>query len=270
MLGVRNVQTDGNLVLYKTQNYNAIWFTSTSNYRNYAPFKFVIQEDGNMVLYDKDGTARWNSGTVQKPKGFAEDKKEKTVWWKVELRLQTDGNLVLYREDGKVLWSSGTQGRKDVGGAGHASLTGGVNSADGALLKEDSHGKEASHASTQENFRQDAREEGEARRQDDERSGEAAELEVNERGVGYMGGVAAADEDSAITYGADTLSSFPKAGEEALGLKLHTQLAHEARQAAKRERRDQKRSSHRSVDRSVDKLKASRPNAIQEVIDSLV
>jgi len=260
MLGVCNVQTDGNLVLYKTQNYNAIWSTSTSKFRNFAPFKFVIQEDGNLVLYDKDGTARWNSGTVQKPKEVAKDKKDKTVRWKVELRLQTDGNLVLYREDGKVLWSSGTHGRKDVGGAEHASLTGGVNSADGALLKEDLHG------SAQENFRQGAREEGEAKRQDDERSGEAAEHEVNERGVGYMGGVGAADEDSAITYGADPLSSFPEAGKEASGLKLHTQLAHEARQAVKRERRDQKRSSHRSVD----KLKASRPSAIQDVIDSLV
>jgi hypothetical protein len=139
------LQDDGNAVIYRTDNYAALWQTRTSGLSQYQPFKFVVQEDGNLVLYDKDGKARWDSGTAQAPKEVKEEKKKgkdkkkgggevKKVPWKVELKLQNDGNLVLYREDGKVLWTSGVTGysddytngysNKEIGGTDDTVLTG--------------------------------------------------------------------------------------------------------------------------------------------------
>ena len=45
---VSSVQGDGNLVLYKTDHYGWIWATHTSHYRNYGPFKFVVQDGGKV------------------------------------------------------------------------------------------------------------------------------------------------------------------------------------------------------------------------------
>jgi hypothetical protein len=59
-------------------------------------FTFVHQADGNVVLYDDQGTALWSNGTV----GLDSDL----------LLMQDDGNLVLYATDGSPLWSSDTFG----------------------------------------------------------------------------------------------------------------------------------------------------------------
>jgi hypothetical protein len=65
-----------------------------SNNNNY---RFVMQHDGNLVLYEKGGKALWSSETnniaIQR------------------CIMQTDGNLVLYRYDGKAVWSSKTDGK---------------------------------------------------------------------------------------------------------------------------------------------------------------
>jgi len=296
------MQSDGNLVLFKTRHYHWIWGTHTSHYRNYAPFKFVVQEDGNMVLYDKDGKSRWDSKTQQEPKEVeveekkkGDKKKEKTtkkVPWKVELTLQDDGNLVLYREDKKVLWSSKTAGRKDVDGADHASLTGGKAT---AVLKRDS--AESRHG----DLKMSDREDEAAKRENDERlnTEKAAEAEEEEasktRDVDYqpkesaeddeaeerggnMGGADAADEKQ-ITYGADPLSSMPDADETVSGSKLHTQSAGEAqhqlpvmeRQAEGERRKGLRgRSEHRQVKKLEANSEAFGRNPIQQVIDSLV
>jgi len=296
------MQSDGNLVLFKTRHYHWIWGTHTSHYRNYAPFKFVVQEDGNMVLYDKDGKSRWDSKTQQEPKEVeveekkkGDKKKEKTtkkVPWKVELTLQDDGNLVLYREDKKVLWSSKTAGRKDVDGADHASLTGGKAT---AVLKRDS--AESRHG----DLKMSDREDEAAKRENDERlnAEKAAEAEEEEasktRDVDYqpkesaeddeaeerggnMGGADAADEKQ-ITYGADPLSSMPDADETVSGSKLHTQSAGEAqhqlpvmeRQAEGERRKGLRgRSEHRQVKKLEANSEAFGRNPIQQVIDSLV
>lgn len=64
---------------------------------NNGMYKFVMQHDGNLVLYNQVGKALWASGTHN-----------------VAIRrciMQTDGNLVLYRYDGKPAWNSGTHGK---------------------------------------------------------------------------------------------------------------------------------------------------------------
>lgn len=54
------MQRDGNVVAY-TANNQAVWSTNT---RGSGANRFVVQDDGNLVLYAA-GTARWASNTVQ-------------------------------------------------------------------------------------------------------------------------------------------------------------------------------------------------------------
>lgn len=55
-------------------------------------FRFVMQADGNVVLYGPSG-ALWSTNTVGKPAR--------------ELRMQNDGTLVLYDQNSQVIWASG-------------------------------------------------------------------------------------------------------------------------------------------------------------------
>ena len=71
------LQSDGYVVIYDTTTGEPIWRTPNSNSGN----KFIVQIDGNLVLYDKNGVTVWSTGTV----GFPYS----------ELVLQDDGNLVL-------------------------------------------------------------------------------------------------------------------------------------------------------------------------------
>lgn len=58
-------------------------------------YQLIMQNDGNLVIYDKAGNARWSSKT---PIGAA-----------ARLIMQNDGNAVVYRNSNNaVLWSSGT------------------------------------------------------------------------------------------------------------------------------------------------------------------
>jgi len=58
--------------------------------------RLTMQSDGNLVLYNKNGKALWNSGTA----GNAGDR----------LEVQTDGNLVVYKGNA-VKWASHSNGR---------------------------------------------------------------------------------------------------------------------------------------------------------------
>ncbi|MFE7835839.1 hypothetical protein ACFU53_07155 [Streptomyces sp. NPDC057474] len=55
----------------------------------------TLQGDGNLVIYDRNGTPRWQSGTVGRG--------AKTVF-------QADGNLVVYTSDMTTAWSTRTDG----------------------------------------------------------------------------------------------------------------------------------------------------------------
>jgi hypothetical protein len=61
--------------------------------------KQVMQGDGNLVLYDANGTPTWNTQTSGVGIG---------PW---EVVMQTDGNLVLYATNG-YSWASNTSGQK--------------------------------------------------------------------------------------------------------------------------------------------------------------
>jgi hypothetical protein len=56
--------------------------------------KFIMQFDGNLVIYNAAGVAVWNSYT------YGHDGQG------AFLRLQDDGNLVIYFPNGSVLWES--------------------------------------------------------------------------------------------------------------------------------------------------------------------
>ncbi|MEU4659681.1 protein kinase [Streptomyces sp. NPDC023723] len=59
--------------------------------------KLIMQPDGNLVVYDEQGAARWASKTSG------------TGIWAV---FQEDGNLVLYGSDAKPVWASRTPGHQ--------------------------------------------------------------------------------------------------------------------------------------------------------------
>ena len=68
----------------------------------YSPgedLQLIMQDDGNLVLYDGAGKALWASGTARHPGADAV--------------MQADGNLVVYDSTGHPLWASGTS--KDHG-----------------------------------------------------------------------------------------------------------------------------------------------------------
>jgi hypothetical protein len=98
-----DMQSDGNLVLYKEPEHRPIWHTDTVGR---GGFRANLQHDGNFVLYTESSVPIWNSRTFSS-KNF--------------LMLQDDGNLVIYEKDFNALsvplhkyaqWSTGTAGMK--------------------------------------------------------------------------------------------------------------------------------------------------------------
>jgi hypothetical protein len=80
------MQVDGNLVLY--QNGTARWATGT---HNHPGAKVIMQTDGNLVVYDANGTTPlWSSKTY----GSAADR----------LVLYDNGDLVLLDPDNTIIW----------------------------------------------------------------------------------------------------------------------------------------------------------------------
>lgn len=106
------LQDDGNLVVYSSSG-SPLWATyslqsslldgeslagSWSQYLT-APnrgYQFVMQADGNLVLYNNSGHPLWASNTEGNPGAY--------------LAMQPDGNLVVYSLTEHALWSSGTAG----------------------------------------------------------------------------------------------------------------------------------------------------------------
>ena len=88
------MQNDGNLVLYGPSG-RALWATSfrTGSWRSQE--YVIFQADGNLVTYG-GGRAIWSSGTPGSGARFV---------------VQNDGNLVIYNGSNRAVWSSGTAGR---------------------------------------------------------------------------------------------------------------------------------------------------------------
>jgi hypothetical protein len=87
------LQADGNLVLYGAGDAPrpVLW---ASNTERQPVERAVLQQDGNFVVYRRDGTPAWASGTEGHPRS--------------RLVLQDDGNLVVYDCAGRPLWATAT------------------------------------------------------------------------------------------------------------------------------------------------------------------
>ena len=79
------MQNDGDLALYQTYGGAStlsspalLWHTNTSVSESY----YVVQPDGNLVVYSPTGTVQWASGSSSP--------------WVFGLCIQDDGNVVLY------------------------------------------------------------------------------------------------------------------------------------------------------------------------------
>jgi hypothetical protein len=98
------MQEDGNAVLYD-RNSKPLWSTNTGGL--ITPRDFTMQTDGNLVLYSTDGTAQWASNTSGNPGAF--------------FNIQDDGNLVVYRAGSKTetadnaLWAAGSNDPSNLG-----------------------------------------------------------------------------------------------------------------------------------------------------------
>ena len=80
-------QADGNLVLYDDIDRTAPWAANTGGA---SPGHLTLQGDGNLVVYDAQGTVRFATNTAGNPNA--------------RLVLQNDGNLVIYRSNGQPAW----------------------------------------------------------------------------------------------------------------------------------------------------------------------
>jgi hypothetical protein len=93
------MQFDGNVVLLYGNGAPppVVWATHTNGI---TPGEFIMQTDGNLVLYDSSGQAHWDSNTWGNPGAF--------------LNVQNDGNVVVYRAGSttetanNALWEAGS------------------------------------------------------------------------------------------------------------------------------------------------------------------
>ncbi|KAK4185373.1 bulb-type lectin domain-containing protein [Podospora australis] len=84
-------QGDGKLAVYRDGT--CIWQSTAEQVPN--PKSLVMQEDGNLVIYDQAGKATWHTDTADSSPGAHHI-----------LCVQNDGNLVLYK--GEPIWSTNT------------------------------------------------------------------------------------------------------------------------------------------------------------------
>lgn len=110
------MQTDGNLVLYRSGGY-PLWASGTR-----GTDSLWMQTDGNAVIYNQNGSAVWNSNswygsinatyygsdTLSTNAGYGLNTYLRSAHWYYWLLLQSDGNLVLYTVGYAVLWKSNT------------------------------------------------------------------------------------------------------------------------------------------------------------------
>jgi hypothetical protein len=102
------LQGDGNVVLRKLADGQAIWSNNTAGK---GGVRLTLQSDSNLVLYTAAGVAVWASGS----NGSGA----------THLIVQSDGNLVLATGSGNVVWATNTGSGAGSGtGSGGSSSTG--------------------------------------------------------------------------------------------------------------------------------------------------
>ena len=92
------MQEDGNLCFYPNLqkiSSSCIWSSATFN-KGRGPYRLIMQDDGNLVIYDADNKATWATGTHGKGSGC-------------HFYCQEDGNLVIYDNQKRPIWASDTR-----------------------------------------------------------------------------------------------------------------------------------------------------------------
>ncbi len=85
------MQADGNLVLYNVYN-QPLWASNTQGHSNI--WDVILQTDGNLVVYNSQNHPLWASNTNGKPAA--------------SLIMQSDGNVVIYDAHNHPLWATNT------------------------------------------------------------------------------------------------------------------------------------------------------------------
>jgi hypothetical protein len=102
-----SLQRDGNLVVFLSTR--AIWTSSTYGEK---PSGLVVQDDGNLVMYDTAKHAYWSRWTVIETLNPGRTLKTGQLLYSrngmYRLQMQSDGNLVLVKAGKTPLWSSKT------------------------------------------------------------------------------------------------------------------------------------------------------------------
>lgn len=88
------LQTDGNLVMIRTDGDIAIWSSNTWRWGKKA-IALIMQNDGNLVLYDVDDKPIWSTGT------------DRAYGAKFTL---SDDESITVPKDGRLLWGRWTHG----------------------------------------------------------------------------------------------------------------------------------------------------------------
>ena len=88
------LQTNGDLIIL---NMDSIIWSSRTSFIGSSPYVLKMQNDGNLIVYDKDSCTIWQSNTA------CEDISS------FYLAIQSDGNAVIYDSKEKPIWASYTQ-----------------------------------------------------------------------------------------------------------------------------------------------------------------
>ena len=92
------MQRDGNFVIYTSTDFspvNAQW-SSNSTERGQPPYRLVLQDNGNLIIFDANNIKTWSTRTA----GIGERP--------YHLIMQIDRNLVLYDCNHRPIWVSNT------------------------------------------------------------------------------------------------------------------------------------------------------------------
>jgi hypothetical protein len=79
-------------MLVVSKNKQQLWINGNAG--SSGPYKLQMQDDGNLVVYDKNNVATWATGG-----GGGRDSPYKLI-------MQDDGNLVVYDKNGRPTWAS--------------------------------------------------------------------------------------------------------------------------------------------------------------------
>lgn len=99
---LRMQKDDGNLCIYRYSNNQQgpfVWGSMKYGFKN---AKLVMQTDGNLVVYDGAGVAKWASNTHP----YNNPKFKDPAMKPVKCVLENDGKLKLYNAAGTVVWTN--------------------------------------------------------------------------------------------------------------------------------------------------------------------